>query len=88
MEFTKYIDVAIVAFCLAIGFVIKKWLKDVDNKYIPTVVFILGAVAGVQGYGLNLNGLTVGMISGLASTGLHQVFKQFIDGRGGENGEL
>lgn len=26
----------IVGICLCVGYVIKKWVKDVDNKYIPS----------------------------------------------------
>ena len=31
----------IVGICLCVGYVIKKWVKDVDNKYIPTVCAII-----------------------------------------------
>ena len=34
----------IVGICLCVGYVIKKWVKDVDNKYIPTVCALLGVI--------------------------------------------
>ena len=34
----------IVGICLCVGHVIKKWVKDVDNKYIPTVCALLGGM--------------------------------------------
>ena len=36
----------IVGICLCVGYVIKKWVKDVDNKYIPTVCALLGSAIG------------------------------------------
>ena len=56
----------VLGICLCIGYIIKKWIKDVDNKYIPTICGVLGV-------------LLAAWINGLASTGLHQAFVQFID---------
>ena len=64
----------IVGICLCVGYVIKKWVKDVDNKYIPTVCALLGVLLAIW-----ING----WISGLASTGLHQLFKQYIEKKEG-----
>ena len=41
---TSYFVPVVMAGCLATGYVVKKWIKDVDNKYIPTIVFIEGAI--------------------------------------------
>ena len=65
----------IVAGCMAIGTVMKYWLPT-DNKWIPTVLLILGAVSGEILFGTNYEGIVKGMISGLAAVGLNQVFKQ------------
>lgn len=75
---TQYLNVLIVGICLCVGFVIKKWVKDVDNKYIPTIVALLGLILSVVTNGLSLEFILSGMLSGLASTGLHQAFTQFI----------
>ena len=91
MEFlSNYIVPVIVAACLLIGFIIKKWVKDVDNKWIPTIVAIAGALLAILINWGNISTDTVlnivvgGAISGLASTGLHQAFNQWIDGGGKE----
>ena len=65
----------IVAACLAIGTVMKYWLPT-DNKWIPTVLLIVGAVSGAILFGADYEGIVKGMISGLAAVGLNQVFKQ------------
>jgi len=40
---SNYFVPVVMAGCLATGYVVKKWIKDVDNKWIPTVVFFEGA---------------------------------------------
>ena len=73
-----YIPLVILA-CLIVGFIIKKWVKDVDNKFIPTVLAILGAVLGCVALNeISLSAMIGGAASGLVSTGLHQAFKQLI----------
>lgn len=87
MEFlSNYIVPVIVAACLLLGFIVKKWIKDVDNKWIPTIVALAGALLAVW---LNWGSITLeavvgGALSGLASTGLHQMFKQWIENGGKE----
>ena len=73
-----YVPKSIVA-CLALGYVLKKWITDVDNKYIPTVLCLFGLVLGGMTAGWTLENLLAGALSGLASTGFHQVFKQLIE---------
>ena len=34
----------VLAFCLIVGYILKHWVKDVDNKLIPTILAILGAI--------------------------------------------
>lgn len=81
INFGNYINVLIVLACLLVGFVIKKWIKDVDNKYIPTIVFILGVALQFATLGVSIENFVVGGISGLASTGMHQLFTQFIENK-------
>lgn len=71
----------ITVICLCIGYIMKHWIKDVDNRIIPTVVLIVGIVlaAWIGGWTITPEILMTGMVSGLASTGLHQVFKQWIE---------
>jgi membrane associated rhomboid family serine protease len=82
--FAAYINPEIMAACLVLGFIIKKWVKDVDNKWIPTIVAVVGLILAIMA---NLGSVTIsvavgGALSGLASTGLHQLFKQWIDNGG------
>ena len=75
----EYIDNLIMpiitAGCLCIGYVMKKWLPS-DDKWIPTVLLILGGLSGLILFGADYEGIVKGMVSGLAAVGLHQVFKQ------------
>lgn len=75
-----YMIPVIVGICLLFGFVVKKWIKDVDNKWIPTLCCVLGVIlAVVKDWGtVDLATVLAGGFSGLASTGLHQAFKQLI----------
>lgn len=82
--FSAYINPEITIACLVVGFIIKKWIKDVDNRLIPTIVALFGLVLAVAS---NWGSLTIalavgGALSGLASTGLHQMFAQWIDDAG------
>ena len=62
---------------LCIGYVMKKWLPT-DDKWIPTVLLVLGALSGLILFGFDYEGIVKGMVSGLAAVGLHQVFKQHL----------
>lgn len=76
---SMYIPVVVIA-CLLVGWIVKKWIADVDNKYIPTIVFVLGGVlACVATQTINLETIVAGCASGLASTGMHQLFTQLIE---------
>lgn len=82
MDFLNdYMLPIVVGICLCVGYVIKKWINDVDNKYIPTIVGILGVFLSswISGWKIDPQILLSGMISGLSSTGLHQLFKQYIE---------
>ncbi len=69
----------VVAACLILGFIVKKWIKDVDNKWIPTILTMFGAVlACVVKSEVSAEIIISGAFSALASTGLHQAFKQLI----------
>ena len=81
----NYLVPVIVVLCLIVGYIIKHWVKDADNKIIPTVVTAVGITAAVA---MNWDAVTVevivgGAVSGLASTGLHQLFKQWLE-KGGK----
>ena len=80
---TEYFVPVVLAGCLATGYVVKKWIKDVDNKFIPTIVAVLGVFLSIwiNGWQITPEIILSGFISGLSSTGLHQAFVQFIGGK-------
>lgn len=80
-----YIPMVLVA-CLVVGYCIKHitWLDKVSNEYIPTILALLGAVLAVLSAYLGKSSITLetvvyGAFTGLASTGLHQMFNQVIN---------
>lgn len=82
MEFlTEFMVPVIVGICLCAGYIVKHWIKDIDNKIIPTLCAVLGVVVAVW---INWGNITPevilsGLASGLASTGLHQAIKQYLN---------
>ena len=76
-----FVAVVMVA-CLVVGYIIKhatffKWL---NNDNIPVVLAIFGAVLNGLVSGFSVESIVYGAVMGLASTGLHQSFKKWIDG--------
>ena len=80
-----YVPVILVA-CLVVGYCIKHigvWNKAY-NKYIPAFMALLGLLLSIPvtlgcGDDITVQSLVGGAVTGLASTGLHQVFKNFIN---------
>lgn len=82
MEFlNEFMIPVIIGICLCVGYVIKKWVNDIDNKWIPTVVTAIGLFLAIwmNSWVITPEVILGGLISGLASTGLHQLFTQFIE---------
>lgn len=75
---TKMYVPAILVICLAVGYVVKKFIPT-DNKWIPLTVTVLGAALGIISGGLTIEAIAAGAVTGLASTGLHQAFSQLIE---------
>ena len=76
-----YMPIVLVA-CLIVGYCIKNMKKfdGIANDYIPSILAILGAVLGcVANTSITLENIVYGALSGLASTGLHQIFKEYIN---------
>lgn len=76
------VNVVVLGICLCVGYVIKSiWNNNDFNKFIPLIMLVLGTILNVLA---NLNGITLevilcGMFSGLASTGLYEMFKNLIN---------
>ena len=78
---SQYLSVVVMGLCLCVGYVIKNSLDFIPNKYIPAIMLVLGTTINIL---MNLNEINaevilVGMLSGLASTGLYELFKNFIN---------
>ena len=83
MEFLNdYLVVIVVGICLCVGYVLKHLIPtEAVNKYIPLAMAVLGVAMNVwlNGFEFSPEILLGGLASGLASTGMHQMFKQFIE---------
>ena len=83
MEFMNdYMILIVVGICLCVGYVLKNLVpSDKVNRFIPLTMAVLGIVINVwlNAFAFTPEILLAGMISGLASTGMHQAFKQFIN---------
>ena len=64
-----------------------------DNKWLPVICGAVGGILGVVGMFLMpefpakdyLTAVAVGIVSGLAATGAHQIYKQLTAGSGGQH---
>ena len=82
MDFTtliQYFVLVVVVACLIVGYIIKTSLNFIPNKYIPTILALLGAVLNPIVSGLSVETIVYGALMGLASTGMHQAFTRFIE---------
>ena len=75
----EYFIPVIVGICLCVGYVIKTSIPKVNNSFIPMILSILGLLINIWiNHSLNPSIVLGGLFSGLASTGLHQLFKNLI----------
>ena len=83
MDFLNdYMVLIVIGICLCVGYVIKHVIPtDTVNKFIPLIMAVLGVLLNVwlNGFALTPEILLGGLASGLASTGMHQLFKKFIE---------
>lgn len=87
---SNYFVMGVIAGCVVVGYIIKHSLDFIPNKCIPVILAVTGAVLNIIASGLTLENVIYGAIMGLASTGMHQAFTQFIgnaDMDGSENKE-
>ena len=83
MDFGIASVAAITVICYLVGQVVKA--TGMDNKYIPAICGVVGAILGPVALYLGvpdfpatdvLTAVAVGIVSGLAATGVNQVAKQ------------
>lgn len=78
---TEHFVLVVVVACLVVGYIIKHatFFKWINNNDIPVILAILGAIVNLFVSGLSVESVVYGAVMGLASTGLHQAFKKFIE---------
>lgn len=75
--------VVVVALVYLVGIAVKN-IEAIDDKWIPVICGVVGAPLGVLAWRVvpdfpasdYLTAIAVGIVSGLAATGVNQVFKQ------------
>lgn len=78
---TEYFVLVVMVACLVVGYIIKHatFLKWIPNDDIPPILAVFGAVLNLFVSGLSIESAVYGALMGLASTGMHQAFKKFIE---------
>lgn len=80
MEITNYIVPVVMVCCACVGYCWKNCTRT-DNRYIPAVMAILGAIINVwMTKSVDVDIITGGMVSGLASTGAYEMITKLISG--------
>jgi hypothetical protein len=83
MEFLNdYLVLVVLGVCLCVGYIIKHAIpSDKINRFIPLIMGLLGIGLNswLNGFALTPEIILGGMASGLASTGMYEMFKQFIN---------
>lgn len=75
---------AIMIICLVVGLAAKN-SKSINDKWIPVICGVFGGILGAVAMNIMPNfpandyisAIAVGIVSGLAATGAHQIYKQF-----------
>ena len=75
---TEYAIPLIVGICLCVGYIIKNLIpSDSINKFIPLIMGVLGVLLNFWvNQQFTAEVLLGGLFSGLASTGVNQIYKQ------------
>lgn len=79
--FQDYMVIPIAVICFCIGYIIKNTplFERVANEFIPLICGLLGMVLGIWMGGFTIQAIAEGLVSGLAATGFHQVYSQYIE---------
>ena len=78
---TDFILPIICLACLCVGYVLKHLVPGTAiDRFIPLIVMCLGILLNIWNFGIiTLEIVVVGAVSGLASTGLYELFNQLIE---------
>lgn len=78
----SYINLVVLGICLCVGYAFKTAFNRFPNKYIPLAMLTLGCIVNVLiniSTEINAEVFLGGMISGLASTGLHEMLRNLLE---------
>ena len=80
---TDYFVLVVTVACLVLGYIIKHatFLKWIPNDDIPVILAIFGASINLFVSGFSIYSVVYGALMGIASTGIHQQFKSWIENK-------
>ena len=78
---TEHFVLVVLVACLAVGYIVKHatFLNWIPNDDIPIILAAVGGILNPIVSGLSVESVVYGAVTGLASTGLHQSFKAFVE---------
>lgn len=78
---TEYFVLVVLVACLVVGYIIKHatFLHWIKNDDIPVILAVFGGILNLIVSGLSVESAVYGAVMGLASTGMHQAFTNFIE---------
>ena len=79
---SNYFELIIIGICLCIGYIVKNVIPSKSvNRFIPLIMGVVGVALALwlHSFSLSPEILLSGLISGLASTGMFEMFRQFIE---------
>ena len=78
---TEYFELVVLVACLVVGYCLKhgSFFEWINNNDIPVILAVFGAALNLFVSGLSIESAVFGACMGLASTGMHQAFKRWVD---------
>lgn len=79
---TEHFTLVVMVACLVVGYIIKHatFLNRIHNNDIPAILAVFGGVLNCAVAGVSVDAIVYGAFMGLASTGFHQLFTNFVEG--------
>lgn len=79
----EYFVLVVMVACLVVGYIIKHatFLNWIPNDDIPVILAFVGAIMNAVVGGISVESIVYGALMGLASTGMHQAFSRFVEGK-------
>lgn len=80
---TEYFELVVLVACLVVGYCLKhgSFFEWINNNDIPIVLAVIGAILNLFVSGLSIESAVFGACMGLASTGMHQAFKRWVENK-------